>query len=577
MVDIEIIRSVFSDEYKIIDILGKGGMATVFKAVHIRLNRLVALKVIPKEYSDNAEFRLRFEREAIDSAQLSHPNIITIYDNGEKNGHQFISMAYLPNGSLSDRIKEKGKLSEKVIIELLIKILEGVSFAHEKGIVHRDIKASNIMFDEYNNPVLMDFGISKSKDSINLTISGSFIGTLEYASPEQIESSDKVDRRSDIYSIGILAYEMITGSVPFKGSMTSVINQVVNAPPPPIIISSHTNNELIEIITKAIQKRPEDRYQNAKEFIEDLKRIVVKSNKETKSTKSINISNSKVTSIQLPVSSLNRVKNKRMMLLLGLLSILLLLLIAATLYLFNDKESRIIDSSEISLDNLKTAYGIEMIKVDGGKYLMGYDKAEPDEIPSHPVYVKTFNISKTEITQYSWEKIYGSLPAGNTPCPGCPVVNVSWNDANNFASKLHELTGLNFSLPYECEWEYAAKGGDNIKTKITPLYSGNKYPNAVGWHKDNSSGHVHTAAELDSNDLGLFDMSGNVWEWCFDYYDPAYYQSSKQQCSGPAFGTYRVIRGGSFYDDKLMMRNTNREKAPPGTRRGNIGIRLVIR
>lgn len=577
MVDIEIIRSVFSDEYKIIDILGKGGMATVFKAVHIRLNRLVALKVIPKEYSDNAEFRLRFEREAIDSAQLSHPNIITIYDNGEKNGHQFISMAYLPNGSLSDRIKEKGKLSEKVIIELLIKILEGVSFAHEKGIVHRDIKASNIMFDEYNNPVLMDFGISKSKDSINLTISGSFIGTLEYASPEQIESSDKVDRRSDIYSIGILAYEMITGSVPFKGSMTSVINQVVNAPPPPIIISSHTNNELIEIITKAIQKRPEDRYQNAKEFIEDLKRIVVKSNKETKSTKSINISNSKVTSIQLPVSSLNRVKNKRMMLLLGLLSILLLLLIAATLYLFNDKESRIIDSSEISLDNLKTAYGIEMIKVDGGKYLMGYDKAEPDEIPSHPVYVKTFNISKTEITQYSWEKIYGSLPAGNTPCPGCPVVNVSWNDANNFASKLHELTGLNFSLPYECEWEYAAKGGGNIKTKITPLYSGNKYPNAVGWHKDNSSGHVHTAAELDSNDLGLFDMSGNVWEWCFDYYDPAYYQSSKQQCSGPAFGTYRVIRGGSFYDDKLMMRNTNREKAPPGTRRGNIGIRLVIR
>jgi serine/threonine protein kinase len=495
-------------------------------------------------------------------------------------------MAYLPNGSLADRIKTKGRLSEKETIELLIGILEGVSFAHEKGIIHRDIKASNIMFDENNNPILMDFGISKSKDSINLTISGSFIGTLEYSSPEQIESSDMVDGRSDIYSIGILAYEMITGSVPFKGSMTSVINQVVNTPPPPInIVSSQANNELIKIINKATQKKPEDRYQNAKEFIEDLKRIVDKNDNGTINTYTTDNTGTSSSGILPSGSFNNKSMNKRMLLLLGLLSVLLLLLVSIAVYLYKYKGGNVFFTSvehktiknDYSFKNLKTAYGIEMIKVDGSKYLMGYENGEPDEAPSHPVSVKTFYITKTEITQYSWKKIFGYLPSGNTPCPDCPVVNVSWNDARDFALKLSNLTGLNISLPYECEWEYAAKGGNKKRNKKTTRYSGSFNPDDVGWYKGNSFGHIHAVAELENNGLGLFDMSGNVWEWCYDYYDSNYYQSPMQRCSGPEYGLYRVIRGGSFTDDKLKMMNTNREKASPGIRKRNIGFRLVKR
>jgi serine/threonine protein kinase len=586
MIDINSIKKVFLPEYEIIEVLGVGGMATVFKAIQVNLGRMVALKIIPKEFSQNHEFKIRFEREAIDAAKLTHPNIITIYDSGEKAGYQYISMAFLQGGNLRDLIRKKGYLKKDEAKNILIRILEGIGYAHKNGIIHRDLKSSNIMFDYNWNPVIMDFGISKSKDSINLTVSGSFIGTLEYASPEQIESSDKVDIRSDLYSVGIIAYEMLTGDVPFKGTMTTLINKILNEEPPKIEIKNkYLDKSFCDIIEKAIKKDPQQRYQDSAEFINAMKVenniIKDKNKKRKKSSKDKN----------------NGKKNKgnssvrgRQVLILSMIVILILLL---TILMLNDSIFKDSDINGVqnkfgglaaentlkstssnkmkstSVKSFKKLSGVDLIKINGGKFLMGTDNGRSNEAPEHIVNVKSFYIMPVEVTQDFWKKVMKKKPAGEF-CEQCPVVNVSWYDAKEFIKKVNALTGLKCRLPYESEWEYAAtnKGNSNF------VFSGGVDLNQLGWYVRNSGGRKHKVALKKPNDLGIYDMSGNVWEWCQDYYDPYFYRKSNSPY-GPRSGSKVVIRGGSFSDDMLEARVTRRIGISPNSKKNNIGFRLV--
>jgi len=266
------IITAFSSEYEILEEIGRGGMSTVYKARHKRLGRIVALKIVPRELSHDREFVKRLRHEAIATSKLNHPNIITIFDVGEQEGFPYISMEYLEGGTLSDLLQTEGHLSEEKIKEIIVPILKGLDYAHSKGIIHRDIKSSNIMFASDGRPVLMDFGIAKSAEGTKLTKTGSIIGTPEYMSPEQERGVDDIDGRTDIYSIGVVMYEMAAGRVPFQSSTAlSVLHKLLHEElQPPSAFASGISEDFSLVITQALRKDRNERYQGCKEYIDSI-------------------------------------------------------------------------------------------------------------------------------------------------------------------------------------------------------------------------------------------------------------------------------------------------------------------
>lgn len=221
------------------------------------------------------------------------------------------------------------------------------------------------------------------------------------------------------------------------------------------------------------------------------------------------------------------------------------------------------------------------IFVTGGTFNMGDEKGDLHAAsrPVHQVTVADFYIGKTPITQKQWRDIMGSNPSHFKNCDDCPVENVGWNDAQTFIDKLNTKTGIKFRLPTEAEWEYAARGGH--KTKVSHLYSGSNNLEEVGWHDKNSSGKTHPVATKRPNELGLYDMSGNVWEWCNDWYGEKYYDECKKKGvvenpSGPKTGSYRVLRGGSWRFNAQYCRSAIRYRYDPGYRNNDFGFRLVF-
>ena len=191
-------------------------MATVYKAIQKNLNRLVALKVVHPNLVHDTEFLNRFHREAQMAASLNHPNIVMIYDVGAINGVHFISMEYLEGEDLQTLIRRSGKISVDDTIHIIAPIAEALDYAHQMGLIHRDVKSANIMITKTRRAVLTDFGIAHPVSGTRLTLAGTIIGTPEYMSPEQAEGK-QIDGRSDIFSLGIVMFECLTGTVPFKG------------------------------------------------------------------------------------------------------------------------------------------------------------------------------------------------------------------------------------------------------------------------------------------------------------------------------------------------------------------------
>jgi len=207
--------------YKILEKLGEGGMGVVYKAQDTKLDRIVALKFLPKHLLCDQEAKIRFEHEAKAASALDHPNIATIYEIDEVEGECFISMAYIEGKSIKDLLNEK-TLSLKGVLDIAIQIAEGLNAAHKKGIVHRDIKSDNLMLTNEGLIKIMDFGLAKLRGVSRLTKTGSTVGTLGYMSPEQVQGMG-ADQRSDIFSFGVVLYEMITGQLPFKGEHEAAI------------------------------------------------------------------------------------------------------------------------------------------------------------------------------------------------------------------------------------------------------------------------------------------------------------------------------------------------------------------
>src|SRR5881392_166417 len=263
----DLVREQLKDEYEIIEELGRGGMAIVFKAREKQLERDVAIKVLPFSLAFDKEFVERFQREARTSAKLEHPNIIPIYRVGKSGRIIYFVMKFLRGKPLSTILGSRGSLPPIEIRRILIDVARALAYAHKKEIVHRDIKPDNIMFDEHGHAVVTDFGIAKAASGGKLTGTGMSIGTPHYMSPEQAKAQP-LDGRSDIYSLGVVGYQCLTGGVPFDGEDSFSIGYkhiMEEIPTPPL--ETPEKRQLFEIIRKMMAKTPAQHFQNADELI----------------------------------------------------------------------------------------------------------------------------------------------------------------------------------------------------------------------------------------------------------------------------------------------------------------------
>ncbi len=260
-------------EYEILEQVGCGAMAAVYKAFSISAQRVVALKILRPYLTSDEEFVLRFRREATVAARLTHPNVVWVYEVGAHDGLYFIVMDYVKGITLKAEIEKGGPLPLQRVTAITNQLADALDYAHQEGVIHRDVKSSNIMLGNDDHVTLTDFGVAKSVGGTSLTQLGTMVGTLEYMSPEQA-MGEEIDGRSDLYSVGTVVYEMLTGRVPFRDrSPHLTLQRLIYEAPPPLTRFNPAVPEGIEhVVLKALAKRPERRYPTVRALARALKK-----------------------------------------------------------------------------------------------------------------------------------------------------------------------------------------------------------------------------------------------------------------------------------------------------------------
>ncbi|HWJ03916.1 MAG TPA: Stk1 family PASTA domain-containing Ser/Thr kinase [Verrucomicrobiae bacterium] len=260
--------------YEVIDKLGAGGMAIVYKAQDTVLNRVVTVKVLREQFASDEDFSKRFRREAQAVASLSNPNIVSVYDVGKDEDQEYIVMEFVDGKNLKEYIKEHAPLQAEEAVNIAKQICDALDHAHKNQIIHRDIKPHNILLTTDGRAKVTDFGIARAASAATVTHTGTIVGSVHYFSPEQARG-EITNEQSDLYSLGIILYEMVTGSVPYDGEtpIAIALKHMNEAPKRPSTLNSKIPENLEQVILRAISKYPEERYKNAKEFKEDLERV----------------------------------------------------------------------------------------------------------------------------------------------------------------------------------------------------------------------------------------------------------------------------------------------------------------
>lgn len=560
-------------KYTIISILGQGGFGITYLGVQSGLDRKVAIKeffireMCKRDDSTNHVtlgtegsretvdmYRQKFLKEARSIAQLNHPNIVRIIDVFEENGTAYYVMEYAEGGSLKDKVKENGSLSEAVATRYIIQVAEALDYIHQRNMNHLDVKPGNIMLNEKDETLLIDFGLSKQYDaSSGSQTSSTPVGISEgYAPMEQYKKGgvSVFSPETDIYALGATFFNLLTGLTP--PSASDVYEDGI---PVKELESKGVSRKAISVICQAMAGRKKDRLKSAQAFINALS----KSNKAKTKT---NVKDENTTVVA--VHEKHGIKKSKMWIGIGVMAVAVIVISLELMSGYNDNYITVdegkhdITEGDEKHEQLQqktiTVNGVsfDMIWVEAGTFTMGRVDttfSNNSELAHKVTLTKNYYIGKTEVTQTLWVAVMGGDPSWFDASK--PVSSVSWDDCELFLSKLNTLTDLNFRLPTEAEWEYAARGGNR---SCNYRYSGSNDIDEVAWYKGNSNYTVHAVATKKPNELGVYDMSGNVAEWCSDWYDKNYYKYSPQiDPIGPDNGKIRVKRGGDCIDTYELM------------------------
>lgn len=607
--------------------IGEGGMASVYEGTHERLGTKVAVKILNPILTANKQIRERFENEAKFMGMLKHDNIRKVLDYEEQPQLLAIIMELLDGKDLNTYIKEEGTLKPDQAIPFFCQILDAFEYAHKQGVVHRDIKPANIFIEKDNKVKILDFGIAKILGTgEEFTTTGVQIGTPVYMSPEQVRADKTIDHRSDIYSLGVTLYYALAGKPPYDVSTQSnfdIFNKIVFEPVPEL----KKYPEINKIIQKATAKERNERYQHAADFkkallesmgngtviLSEEKTLIVTGEPVFDAGKTIadkaeplkTVVNKKASYAGEP--GLNKKPDRKLYILFAGIAVIIIIAVIIGISLVNRqklsdviqlkkqqdsiakakadsaaKEDSISKANVAKESNKETppvsqgtgySFDYDVVYVSGGSFTMGCtdeqgSDCDNDEKPARTVSVGSFYMGKYEVTQGQWREIMGNNPSKFSSCDDCPVEKVSWKDVQEFIKKLNSKTGKTYRLPTEAEWEYAARGGNKSRGY---KYSGSDNIGSVAWYDGNSGNKTHAVGQKSPNELGIYDMSGNVWEWCINWYKG--YPGSN---SVDYTGSFRVARGGSWYGDARRCRVSIRSSTYPDDRGSIMGLRLVL-
>ncbi len=601
---------VLGNRYEIKECIGSGGMGAIYTARRIHIGDTVAVKVLRPEVVHDSQSRERFQREARAAAKLHHPNAVVVHDFGQDpDGTTYIVMEYLEGRSLRDVMAEEKTIALPQAVSIMKQACAAIEAAHRLGIIHRDIKPDNIIIldshDDTPHVKILDFGIAKLLDRTNdtgeidptLTQVGTVIGTPNYMSPEQCQG-ESLDARSDVYSLGVVLYEMLTGVQPFtaKNSTGVVIKHVTEKPRRLVSLNPYVPAEVERVVLKALEKKPEARQQSALDLAREFEAAVNQPSQPKSFAPVAQIVETKVdTKVVAPVPQASKSSRVPLFAVVGIALVLLLAGAAGWYFLFGKPSAKPQPSAKDVLTQLPpqkvepeptpaasaspstTPPG--MVLINGGDFKMGRDDGADMDQPSHNASVKQFFLDKTEVTNQAYKKFldetkYPSPPSWKDSFPtgleDHPVTDVTWEDANAYASWAGKR------LPTEEEWEFAARGTDE---RLYPW--GETYTPGVA--------NINDLSSLDSTEVktkpvglytegasifGLLDMSGNVWEWTSSTLKP--YPGGKLTPDAESFLSakvnLKVIRGGAWMSEPKQATVTYRRGWPAGRKDWPEGI-----
>lgn len=546
--------------------IGEGGFGITYKALQRGLNRTVCIKeyflagrcvrathartVCVQDSSENMfeKYRQSFVKEAKMVASLHHPNIVEVIDIFDENNTSYMVMNYIEGESLLSIVNSRGRLPYPEAVNYIAQVASAVGYIHDRHILHRDIKPDNIMITADYKAILIDFGSARDFEQDKTQVHTSIL-TPGYAPTEQYTSKSRKGSYTDIYAIGATMYFLLTGQPPLEAA--SRLTESMAAPKE---LVPDIPDEANRTILKAMQIKAENRHQTIQDFMDDLRNIkpsVLVD--ETLGGKTTNI-------IPWPVYAIT---GSIIIFLIGFL-------------LLRPKKVIEVEKGEVEYKTYDFIGSdlYPMIKVEGGSFIMGSNDTEEDDCTPHKVTLSDFYIGQFEVSQGLWETIMGDNPSEYKPDEGYesfPVENVSFDEVMTFISRLNSKTGKKFSLPTEAQWEYAARGG---KQSNNTAYAGAKYPDKIWFDKEKP---FRIKFNSSVNELGIYQMSGNVAEWCLDYYNADYYGLS-QNSTNPVNTSktkYRVIRGGSFNDSEIQNISVFYRDAD-NVARPYVGFRLVM-
>ena len=542
-------------KYRIERVLGQGGFGITYLATQVMLDRQVAIKefffrdfnlrdgdtktvTIATEASRELveRYRKKFVKEAQTISRLDHAGIVRIHDIFEENATAYYVMEYLEGESLSQLVERRGAIPEDEAVGYVSAVGDALQYIHAMHINHLDIKPGNIIRRRDGRVVLIDFGVSKQYDAT--TDQGTTttpVGISHGYSPAEQYRQGGVQQfspQSDVYALAATLFKLLTGVTP-PDAMT-VIDEGL---PLAELQSHHVAQPVIDAIAAAMRSRSH-RTSSVAQFIAQL----------TPSPQPV----------PPPIPTTGDVTVV--------------------------KACPVIEQKPLLQDRTFNVGGVtfKMIAVEGGTFMMGAtaeqgNMANNDEKPAHQVTLTSYLIGQTQVTQELWMAIMGSNPSYFTGNSQRPVERVSWYDCQDFIRKLNAMTGEHFRLPTEAEWEYAARGGNRSQGYT---YAGSDDLDDVAWYSENSgwmniTNKTHPVATKKPNELSIYDMSGNIWEWCQDSYGD---YSSEEQINpvGAASGSFRVNRGGSWYSSARNCRVSYRRSYVSSDTYYFLGLRLVL-